>query len=157
MANIKFFEPYLLDSTFSASIDLYSQLRSYQDFSQTSTGGSLTIGYPLIEPELYAYMTYTLEQDDVSTQQQTTLLGTSSRVSVFRSLPLSNLFNDGLTSSIRPSLTFDTRDNRLFPTSGIYLTASSELAAYWAFPGVAPTFELGDLTFGTPVVPAGAR
>ncbi|HWP09017.1 MAG TPA: outer membrane protein assembly factor BamA [Polyangiaceae bacterium] len=129
LANIKFFEPYLLDSSFSASIDLYSQLRQYQDFSQSSTGGALTLGYPLIEPLLYAYMTYTLENDQVSTQQQTTLLGTSSRVSVFRSLPLANLFNDGVTSSIRPSLTFDTRDNRLFPTSGIYLTASSELAA----------------------------
>jgi outer membrane protein insertion porin family len=128
LANLQFFEPYFLDSSFSASINLYSQLRAYQDFSQTSTGGSLTFGYPLIEPKLYAYMTYTLEQDTVSTQQQTTLLGTSSRVSVFRSLPLANLFNDGLTSSIRPSLTYDTRDNRLFPTSGIYLTASSELA-----------------------------
>src|SRR6185369_10928502 len=105
LANIKFFEPYLLDSSFSASIDLYSQLRQYQDFSQASTGGSLTIGYPLIEPELFAYLTYTLEEDRVTTQQQTTLLGTSSRVSVFRSLPLANLFNDGLTSSIRPSLT----------------------------------------------------
>jgi outer membrane protein insertion porin family len=128
LADIKFFEPYLLDSPFSASIDLYDQVRGYQDFSQSSLGGSLTFGYPLIEPELYAYLTYTGEMDEVSTQPQATLLGTSSRVSVFRSLPLANLFNDGFTSSVRPSITYDTRDNRLFPSAGVYLSASSELA-----------------------------
>jgi outer membrane protein insertion porin family len=91
-------------------------------------GGSLTVGYPLIEPHLYAYLTYTGEMDKVSTQPQATLLGTSSRISVFRSLPLANLFNDGFTSSVRPSITYDTRDNRLFPSAGVYLSASSELA-----------------------------
>ncbi|HEY3494712.1 MAG TPA: outer membrane protein assembly factor BamA [Polyangiaceae bacterium] len=128
LVDVKFFEPYFLDSSFSTSVDVYQQLRAYQDFTQESTGGSLTIGYPLIEPELSASLTYTGELDKVSTQAPTTLFGTSSKVSVFRSLPLANLFNDGITSSIRPGITFDTRDNRLFPTSGIYLTASSELA-----------------------------
>jgi outer membrane protein insertion porin family len=128
LVDIKFFEPYLLDSRFSTSIDVYQQLRAYQDFTQESTGGSLTIGYPLIEPELSASLTYTGELDKVSTQRPNALFGTSSKVSVFRSLPLANLFNDGITSSLRPGVTFDTRDNRLFPTSGIYVTASSELA-----------------------------
>jgi outer membrane protein insertion porin family len=128
LIDLKFFEPYLLDSPFSASIDVYRQSRTYQDFSQDSTGGSLTFGYPLIEPQLSASVTYTAEYDQVSTEPQSTLLGTSSRVSVFRSLPLANLFNDGFTSSIRPGLTYDTRDNRLFPTAGIYLSASSEFA-----------------------------
>jgi hypothetical protein len=31
------------------------------------------------------------------------------------------------------------------------MACSSELAAYWAFPGIAPTFSLGDVAFGTPV------
>ncbi|MBK6518537.1 MAG: hypothetical protein IPG04_31485 [Polyangiaceae bacterium] len=30
------------------------------------------------------------------------------------------------------------------------LVCSSEMAAYWAFPGLAPTFAYGDLTFGEP-------
>jgi outer membrane protein insertion porin family len=47
---------------------------------------------------------------------------------VFSQLPLANLFNDGFTSSIRPGLTFDSRDNRLFPTSGVYLRGPTELA-----------------------------
>src|SRR5205823_4986896 len=43
--------------------------------------------------------------------------------------PLANLFNDGFTSSFRPAVTYDTRDNRLFPTSGVYLQGSVELAS----------------------------
>jgi outer membrane protein insertion porin family len=126
--DLRFFEPYFLDSPFNFTISLYDQLRVFNDFSQSSRGGSLTLGYPLIEPELTASLTYTAELDQVSTQTRSTLLGTSSAVSVFTRLPLANLFNDGLTSSIRPALTFDTRDNRLFPTSGIYLYGASELA-----------------------------
>lgn len=128
LVNIHFFEPYFLDSKFNASIDLYDQQRYYRDFAQASLGGGLTFGYPLIEPELYASIAYTGEQDTVSTDRQPPLLGTSSNISVFQRLPLANLFNDGFTSSIRPGLTYDTRDNRLFPTSGIYLSASTELA-----------------------------
>ncbi|HET7540736.1 MAG TPA: outer membrane protein assembly factor BamA [Polyangiaceae bacterium] len=129
LVSIRFFEPYFLDSLFNTSVDLYDQLRVYNDFSQSSRGGALTFGYPLIEPELNASVTYTASLDRVSTAVRSTLLGTSSATSVFTQLPLANLFNDGLTSSIRPALTLDTRDNRLFPTSGIYLYGSSELAA----------------------------
>ncbi len=129
LINIRFFEPYLFDSPFSASIDLFDQLRIFNDFSQQTRGGALTLGYPLINPEVRASVTYTAENNDVSTQTQSTFLGTSTGTSVFRRLPLANLFNDGLTSSFRPALTFDTRDNRLFPMSGIYLRGSSELAS----------------------------
>ena len=46
---------------------------------------------------------------------------TSGFVSVFQRLPLANLFNDGRTISLRPALTYDTRNNRLFPSSGVFL------------------------------------
>ena len=129
LGDLRLFEPYLLDTKFSTSVNIYTQLRIYSDFSQTSTGGSITLGYPLIEPELQANITYTGEMDRVSTQTYRGVLSTGSRISVFQQLPLANLFNDGFTSSIRPGLIYDTRDNRLFPTSGVYLSASSELAA----------------------------
>src|SRR5690606_2910507 len=61
LINLRLYEPYFLDSRFSASIDLYDQLRIFNDFSQSSTGGALTFGYPLIEPELVASLTYTAE------------------------------------------------------------------------------------------------
>jgi len=129
MVSINFFEPYFLDSKFNFSIDLYDQLRVYTDFSQRNRGSSLTWGYPLIAPELTASISYTLEENQVSTERTSTLLGgTSNPTSSFSQLPLANLFNDGLTSSVRPALTYDTRDNRLFPTSGMYLRGSTELA-----------------------------
>ncbi|WP_438031136.1 outer membrane protein assembly factor BamA [Sorangium sp. So ce233] len=127
LIDLRFFEPYLLDSPFSAAVSVYNQLRAYEEFSQTSTGGSLTLGYPLIEPELRAQLTYTLEKDEISSST-TTGLGTADARSTFQQLPLYNLFNDGITSSIRPALTYDTRNNQLFPTSGIYLQGSVELA-----------------------------
>jgi outer membrane protein insertion porin family len=129
--DLRLIEPYFLDSRFSASVDLFSRLINYNDFSQSSKGGALTFGYQLIEPYLIASLTYTGSLDRVSTQSASTFLGTSSYVSVFRRLPLANLFNDGFTSSLRPALTYDTRDNRLFPTSGIYLRAQTELASSW--------------------------
>ena len=129
LVDVRFYEPYFLDSDFSASIDLFDQLRIYNDFSESTRGGSLTFGYPIVEPELSASVAYTAELNDVSTQTTSTILGQTGGTSVFRQLPLANLFNDGFTSSVRPALTFDTRDNRLFPTAGVYLRGSSELAA----------------------------
>jgi outer membrane protein insertion porin family len=130
MVNIRYIEPYFLDSDFSAAIDLYDQLRIYPDFSQSTRGGALTFGYPLSKPPyLRASLTYTGEMNRVSTSTTTTFFGTASAISIFQRLPLANLFTDGFTSSLRPALTYDTRDNRLFPTSGMFLLGSAELAS----------------------------
>ena len=128
LVNIRFFEPYLFGTDFSAAVDLYDQLRIYDSFSQTSLGGQFTLGYPIIAPWLRMNATYTAERVKVTTTQGGTFLGTSAALSFFQRLPLRNLFNDGFLSSFRLALVYDTRDNRLFPTNGIYLQASSELA-----------------------------
>ena len=52
LVNVRFFEPYLFGSDWSASVDLYDQMRIYQTFTQTSLGGTLTLGYPIIAPWL---------------------------------------------------------------------------------------------------------
>ncbi len=128
LVNIRFFEPYFLDSSLRLTVDLYNQERTFRDFSQRSRGGAMTFGYPLIDPELSASLTYTLQEDTVSTGTTSTFLSGGQALNAFNRLPLANLFNDGVTSSLRPALTWDTRDNRLFPTAGIYLRGSSELA-----------------------------
>lgn len=128
LINVRYFEPYLLDSSVGFTVDLFEQLRIYNDFSQGTRGGALTFGYPLIDPELSASLTYTLQRDTVSTETTSTFLQGGTSLSAFNRLPLANLFNDGITSSLRPALTWDTRDNRLFPTSGVYLRASTEVA-----------------------------
>ncbi|MEJ7730250.1 MAG: outer membrane protein assembly factor BamA [Polyangiaceae bacterium] len=128
LIDVRFYEPYFLDSVFSMSVSAYDQLRIYDQFSQSSVGGSLTFGYPIIQPELRASVTYTLESDEISTSTTSTFLGTASAVSTFPRLPLYNLFSDGITSSVRPALTYDTRNNQLFTTAGIYLQGSVEFA-----------------------------
>jgi outer membrane protein insertion porin family len=88
----------------------------------------LTWGYPLVQPELVASLTYTLENNSVETGTSNSLLGTTIPLTDFRQLPLYNLYNNGVTSSLRPALTYDTRDNRILPMNGIYLRASTELS-----------------------------
>lgn len=127
--NLRFVEPYFLNSKFSVSVDVFDQLRRYVDFSQRSRGGAFTVGYPLIDPEVNISLTYSATLDEVSTSPGPAFLGGSfSQTSIFAQLPLANLFRNGLTSSVRPAISFDNRDNRLFPTSGIYLNLSSEIA-----------------------------
>jgi outer membrane protein insertion porin family len=123
------YEPRFMDTMFSVNVNLYNQQRRYSaEFSQSTLGGALTVGYPLIAPELTATLTYTLEDNQISTGQTRSLLGSAIPTTYFQQLPLYNMFNDGITSSIRPSLIIDTRDNRLYPTSGIYLRGSTELS-----------------------------
>ncbi len=129
IASIRFFEPYFLDSDWSSSTELYNQVYVFPDFQRSSLGGSLTFGYALVQPWLRLSLTGTVEHNDVSTASGTSFLSASGTgVNFFRRLPLANLFNSGRTVSIRPTLVFDTRDNRLYPTSGVYLQLSSELA-----------------------------
>ena len=111
---------------FGLSIELYDQLRVFADFSQTIASAARSPSATRsIEPELRASRRPTrLEHDKVSTVDRVDVLRHGSGASrVFQRLPLANLFNDGLTSQLRPALTYDTRDNRLFPTSGIFLQA----------------------------------
>jgi outer membrane protein insertion porin family len=129
LIDVRFFEPYFLDTKFNVSVNVFDQLRIYDQFSQTSAGGSLTVGYPIINPELRAALAYTLESDKISTSTTSTFLGTAAAVSIFQRLPLANLFNDGITSSIRPTIIYDTRDNQLFPASGIFIQGSVEWAS----------------------------
>ncbi|HZO14159.1 MAG TPA: outer membrane protein assembly factor BamA [Polyangiaceae bacterium] len=128
LIDVRLIEPYFLDSPFSLQLNGFKQLRVFNQFALDSTGGSITFGYPLIDPELTASLTYTLKNDEIDTQTRTTFFGTAGAISVFQRLPIANLFQDGITSSIRPALAYDTRDNRLFPTSGVYLQGSSEFA-----------------------------
>src|SRR4030095_13461064 len=111
LVNVRYFEPYLLDSSVGFTVDLFEQLRIYNDFSQGTRGGALTFGYPLIDPELSASLTYTLQRDTVSTETTSTFLQGGSSLSAFNRLPLANLFNDGITSSLRPHPPFHPTHN----------------------------------------------
>lgn len=115
--NFQFTEPWLFDTRWQFSFDAYNFDFLFQDFGRRSRGGNLSFGYPLTD-ELSASLTYKLEhvrltpggRSGVNTQQ------------------VGNLFRGGLTSSLRLGLSYDNRDNRLFPTKGGYHSARVELA-----------------------------
>jgi outer membrane protein insertion porin family len=130
LVSLRFFEPYFLNTDWSFSTELFDTLYVFPDFSRRSIGGSVTYGYALIQPWLRLSVTATAEEDEVSTAQVSTFFGAApGYISIFQRLPLANLFNDGRTISLRPSIVYDTRDNRLFPSSGVYIQASTELAS----------------------------
>jgi outer membrane protein insertion porin family len=130
LISIRFFEPYFLDSDWSSSVELYDNLLVFPDFARQTLGGAITFGYALVQPWLRIGLTGTVQHDSIDTQQVNTFFGsTSGFVSVFQRLPLANLFSAGRTISLRPALTYDTRNNRLFPSSGIYVQGSTELAS----------------------------
>ncbi|MCL2778389.1 MAG: outer membrane protein assembly factor BamA [Polyangiaceae bacterium] len=131
LISIRLFEPYFLDSDWSTSIELFDNLLVFPDFARKSIGGAITFGYALIQPWLRIGVTATTQWDSVDTATVNTIFGSapSSFISVFQRLPLANLFNSGRTISLRPAITYDTRNNRLFPSSGLFLQASTEFAS----------------------------
>ncbi len=124
-------EPYTLGTRWVSQVDLYNQVRYFPQFQRSSLGGSLTLGYP-ITPEVRFFGTYTIEQVGVSTGSASFLGNTGAQVNTQPRLPIDNLYSAGLTSSLRGSVNYDTRDNRLFPTSGGFHGLSVE----WADPAI---------------------
>ena len=113
-----FFEPYFLDTNVTFSLELYNFQQLYTDFSRNSLGGSLSWGYRFM-PELHLDFTYNLEN------VETEIGGLSGRTEV----PIASLFAGGLTSSVRTTLTWDSRNDRMMPTNGWYAQLSAEFAS----------------------------
>jgi len=123
---LHFVEPYLLDSQWTFGAELYSQSLSLGAYARTSKGASLTLGYPLTD-RLRGFLTYRLE-DVGLTSGFRGFAGLGATVLQLPALDTANLLRGGWTSSIRGSVAYDTRDNRLFPRMGEYATAYVEYA-----------------------------
>ncbi len=123
---LRFVEPYFLDSDWTFAFDIYNQTRVQTNFARNSVGGDLTWGYPL-SYEARLFVTYKLEQVNVTTSSRGFVLsgGVSQPIS---EQAVANLFKGGLTSSVRASWSYDSRDNRLFPTHGWFHNAFFEIA-----------------------------
>ncbi|MBA3817627.1 MAG: outer membrane protein assembly factor BamA [Deltaproteobacteria bacterium] len=123
---LRFVEPYFLDTQWTFAFDLYNQSRGFGTFYRNASGGTLTWGYPL-SYEARAFLTYKLEDVSISTGSGgiTNLGATSVPI---EATSVANLFRGGVTSSVRASLSWDSRNNRLFPTGGFYHTLFVEHA-----------------------------
>jgi outer membrane protein insertion porin family len=123
---LRFIDPWFFDTQWTFGFDLYNQSRGFSNFSRNATGGNLTWGYPL-SYEAKAFLTYKLEDVSITTGSRGfASVGASSQAIDRQSV--ANLFRGGVTSSLRASLTWDSRNNRLFPTDGWYQTIFAEVA-----------------------------
>jgi outer membrane protein insertion porin family len=124
--SFRFMEPRFLDTQWMFATELYNQSRGYGEFSRNSTGGALTWGRRLSD-HTSASITYRLENVDISAGSG----GIANFGARSESLPTANtanLFRGGFNSSIRGAMGWDTRDNRLLPTSGWNTSIYAEYA-----------------------------
>lgn len=117
---------YFLDTNWTFGLSLFNQQIYYYSFFRTSRGGSLTWGY-LLTDYLRLFLTYTLQNVGISPTGGNRLFSSGLRTP-FPTGSLANLLRSGWSSSWRVSLSYDTRDNRLFTKRGWYNTASAEFA-----------------------------
>ncbi len=110
--NIGFFEPYILDTPISGGVDLYREEKEYDYYDKDATGFSGTLGY-----KLYDYtrigIRYNIEDFEISDVQST---HTSMTPGSF------------LLSSLKPFITYDSRDDLFMPTEGMRHSFSIEYA-----------------------------
>lgn len=117
---------YFLDTNWTFGFNLFKQDRYLFSFVRRSKGASLTWGYLLAE-DLRLLLTYTLEDVSVSTSGFSTLFS-GAAIQPVSVGSIANLLRSGITSSGRALLSYDSRDNRMFPTRGWYNTLSGEVA-----------------------------
>jgi len=129
---LRFVEPYFLDTYWTFAFDLYNQSYGFYNYFRNASGGTLTWGYPLLFEarvrDVRAFLTYKLEDVNVTTGfGGIAELGATSVPIVTSSV--ANLFRGGLTSSLKVSLSWDARNDRMFPTEGWYHTLFTEYAS----------------------------
>lgn len=115
------FDPYFLDSRWTASLSIFSVNRTFQ-LSEFSRGLNVAFGRYLDKNADATFsLRYSLE----------TVGLTSLRESQKRQYG-GQLYRSGTKSSLTASLIWDRRDNRITPTKGFYATASAEWAGGFA-------------------------
>lgn len=123
---LQYQDVYFLDTNWTFGFNLFKQDRYLFSFVRRSKGASLTWGYLLAE-DLRLLLTYTLEDVSVSTSGFSTLFS-GAAIQPVSVGSIANLLRSGITSSGRALLSYDSRDNRMFPTRGWYNTLSGEVA-----------------------------
>ena len=107
-------DPYFLDSRWILGVSGFKTVNVFNDFDRRSFGGTLTLGRRVFD---YTSLrtTYQIEDVDVGDFRTAVPAAFSQNLS-------------GLTSSGTLSLDRDTRNNRLFPSKGMFQSVSGEFA-----------------------------
>jgi len=114
--NLTFFEPYLFDSYFSASINLYNWMRIWDQYTKNSIGGTLEIGHRFFEDYSRIFLSYTYDDANV-----TDIQAGAAQV-------IQDMSGRHQTSSLKLTLRRDSRDLIFNTTKGSLNLASVEYA-----------------------------
>ncbi len=126
---LAFTEPFLFDRPITAGIDVYSRQVIYPfQFTQGSTGGNLLFGFPVANWSRFfiGYSYESIEVKDVDPIYQIDGILDSNPL-----LAESLLINTGgkrTVSKISPSITYNTINEPIFPSSGSRWTAAFDVA-----------------------------
>ncbi|MBC8019057.1 MAG: outer membrane protein assembly factor BamA [Verrucomicrobia bacterium] len=134
-------DPYFLDTKWTLGGDIYRSERDYTDYSRRLMGGDIKAGYP-INDFIGTFFMYKYELKDIynpSFSYQTLNLQD----------PLNFPLGSSTTSSIFGSVTRNTTDYRLDPTSGMINSLSAEYAGLGGDNKYARY--IGDTTWFTPL------
>jgi outer membrane protein insertion porin family len=113
---LRFTEPYLLDTNWTFSFNAFNTETQFRSFLRSSSGGDLTVGYPLTD-EIRLFLTYTLE-----------FVQSRGADGLIAQPAFAALNNSGRISSLRATVSYDSRNNRLFPTEGQFHSLSGEIS-----------------------------
>jgi outer membrane protein insertion porin family len=139
---VGFTEPYLFDRAITGGIDVFKrQLRYINQFTQKSAGGNIVFGFPL-KDFTRMFVNYSLERTHVTDVNPLYKNGDLLAGNPYlNEMLLASAGGQRTVSKITPSISKNTIDSPIFPTSGRRYTVSVDLA------GIG-----GDTNFYKPVV-----
>jgi outer membrane protein insertion porin family len=121
-------DPYFMDTKWTLGADLYRSQRDYIDYSRRLTGGDIKAGYPITD-EIGTFWIYRYEIKDIINPQPSYLTLHNSYNKVTPGLGQAEFpIGTSTTSSIMGSISRNTTDYRLDPTTGMINTLSAEYA-----------------------------
>ncbi|MDW8247202.1 MAG: outer membrane protein assembly factor BamA [Sandaracinaceae bacterium] len=132
LIQLQFVEPYFFNSDWSFAFDIFRTVRIFQAFNREDTGGSFSLGHWIGDRRFTFFFQYRADHIEIGPRTGGFLgPGTGQGLFQLPLLPIDNLYREGLTSSVRFTLSWDSRDNRITPTDGVFTQLSMEVADEW--------------------------
>jgi outer membrane protein insertion porin family len=125
--SVNYLDPYFLDTKLTFAFSAYNQLLYYPNFNRTTRGGDLTWGY-MFGDNVRLLGTYKLEWVQVGQNASGVQIAGFGAVQSIAGGTLANLYRRGWTSSVKLWLQYDSRNDRMFPTNGMFHLFSVEVA-----------------------------
>ena len=127
---VSFTEPFLFDRNITGGANLFrSDVRYISQFTQQSTGGTLTMGFPVGNGFTRAFTNYSYERvrvAEINTAFTDPLV--LARNPYLRDSLLIGQGGERIVSKVTPSLVYNSVDQPIFPTQGRRLSLSTDLA-----------------------------